>query len=123
MKREELISSPVYWTVEIQMELFRMLKEYMEKENLNQTELAEKLGFTKGYISQILNGNFDHRISKFVELAIAVGKVPRIVFDDLEEVLEKDKSKKSKVEKLIVTKAKNSSKLTKSKSRKLVKKV
>jgi hypothetical protein len=39
-----------------------------------------------------LNGDFDHRISKLVELALAVGKVPVIEFVDFDQVLIADKN-------------------------------
>ena len=90
MTREELLRSNEYWKLEIQMELFRIISEYMESNNLNRTQLADKLGVTKGYISQILNGDFDHRISKLVQLAMVIGKVPRIDFIDIEEIFKLD---------------------------------
>ncbi len=42
----------------------------MQKENLTRTKLAEKLHVTKGYVTQVLNGNFDHKLSKLIELAL-----------------------------------------------------
>ncbi|MEZ4776500.1 MAG: helix-turn-helix domain-containing protein [Bacteroidia bacterium] len=75
-KKEELKKYPEYWLEGIQNELFRQLHAYMEKEGLNQTQLATRLGVTKGYISQILNGNFNFTIKKLVELLLSIGKVP-----------------------------------------------
>ncbi|MDX2247175.1 MAG: helix-turn-helix transcriptional regulator [Bacteroidia bacterium] len=75
-KKEELIKYPDYWLEGIQNELFRQLHAYMESEGLNQTQLAARLGVSKGYISQILNGNFNFTIKKLVELLLAIGKVP-----------------------------------------------
>jgi transcriptional regulator with XRE-family HTH domain len=92
MTRKKLLSSPEYWILEIQMQLYKIINDFMENNNINRTQLADKLGVTKGYISQILNGDFDHRISKLVELALSVGKVPRIKFEDLEQVLIDDNS-------------------------------
>ncbi|MFC2131043.1 helix-turn-helix domain-containing protein [Bacteroidota bacterium] len=105
MKREELLKSKEYWMVKIQNDLFNLLNEYMISNNLSRKQLADKLGFTKGYISQILNGNFDHRISKFVELSLSVGKVPEISFDNIENILMDDElgqSDKPKNERMIV---------------------
>jgi transcriptional regulator with XRE-family HTH domain len=50
----------------------------MEREGINRTQLAEHLGVSKGYVSQLLNGNFDHKISKLVELALAIGLCPKL---------------------------------------------
>ena len=54
------------------------------------TQLAQHLGVSKGYVSQILNGDYDHRLSKFMELSLAFGYVPRIEFIPIEQVLEED---------------------------------
>lgn len=79
-----------YWIAEWQLKLFDELRKYQEKFNLNQTELGEKLGVSKGYISQILNGKFDHKISTLVHLALAIGKAPILSFQDLEMYIENE---------------------------------
>ena len=90
MTREELLKSKEYWIGEIQQDLFELIEKYLINNNLNRIQFAEKLNVTKGYVSQILNGEFDHRISKLVELAMSIGKVPRIKFIDIEEILKQD---------------------------------
>ena len=50
----------------------------MKETGKNRKELAEHLGVTKSYVTQLLNGDFDHRLSKFVELSLAFGYVPKI---------------------------------------------
>lgn len=87
MTREELIKSKEYWIVDIQTKLYEALESYRESKGLNRTQLAEDLGFSKGYISQILNGDFDHRISKLVELALKIGMVPELNFKIQPQVL------------------------------------
>jgi transcriptional regulator with XRE-family HTH domain len=89
--REELLSSKEYWIAKIQIDLFNQVKDYLEEKDINRTQLAEQLGVTKGYISQVLNSDFDHRISKFVELSLAIGKVPVIEFRDIDKIIEDDK--------------------------------
>ncbi|MBP7209956.1 MAG: helix-turn-helix transcriptional regulator [Paludibacteraceae bacterium] len=64
----------------------------MKENNMNRTELAKKLNVSKGYINQILNGDSDHRISKLVELSLAIGFVPKIVFEDIEKHIRKESS-------------------------------
>ena len=90
MTREELLKCNEYWIGEIQLNLFEMIEDYLKKNNLSRIQFAEQLGVTKGYVSQVLNGEFDHRLSKLVELAMAIGKVPRIDFIDIEEILKLD---------------------------------
>ena len=47
----------------------------MAETGRNKSQLAEYLGVSKGYVSQLLNGDYDHRMSKFFELALAFGMV------------------------------------------------
>lgn len=86
MTRSELLNSKEYWIAKIQMDLFAEVKKYLLEQNLSRTALAEKLGVSKAYISQILNGDFNHRISKLVELSLAIGKVPSLEFVDINTI-------------------------------------
>ena len=63
----------------------------MEKNDMNRSQLAQHLGVSKGYVSQLLNGDYDHKLSKFIELAIAFGYVPKIEFLPMEEVIPHDR--------------------------------
>jgi len=107
MKRKELIKNKGYHITKIQNELFRQLHDFMTKNNMNRTQLAEYLGFSKGYVSQVLNGNFDFKLSKLVELSLAMGMIPEIKFTPIDEFAKKTSSKKSD------TKLRNYSKRTK----------
>ena len=59
---------------------------------MNKTQLAEYLGCTKGYVTQLLNGDFDHKLSKFVELSLAINKIPEITFSDVDEYIISDQN-------------------------------
>lgn len=88
----ERMKNDTYWTTHIQLDVFREINDYLETNNLTRSQFAEQLGVTKGYISQILNGNFDHKISKLVQLLLAIGKVPDLKFVDLETAVDLAKS-------------------------------
>ena len=90
MTRAELLSSKEYWTTQIQLNLYNLIEDYRLKNNLNKSQLAEQLGVTKSYITQILNGNFDHKISKLIELSLEFNKVPILNFQDLQEYVIQD---------------------------------
>ena len=77
---EELISTSEYWTTRIQLDLFNHILNYMQENGMNRAQLAQKLGVTKGYVTQVLNGDFDHRLSKLVELSLAIGLIPKLEF-------------------------------------------
>ncbi len=93
--REKLLRSKEFWMVKIQNQLFSMLEKHLEKNKMTRTEFAEKLGVSKGYVSQIMNGDFNHRLSKLVELSLAVGQVPMITFKSLDKVILEDNVKRS----------------------------
>lgn len=93
MKRDELLKSEGYWIAKLQTELYRELVSFMEKTHKNGTQLANYLGCSKGYISQLLNGNFDHKLSKLVRLSLALGKAPILEYRDLSDyILENDET-------------------------------
>lgn len=69
--------SPAYWTQLIQLMLYENINDYLVANGMTKKEFAEKLGVSKGYVSQILNGDFDHKLSKLTELALACDLVPR----------------------------------------------
>lgn len=71
---------PAYWIQNIQYSLNALVNKYLHDNDLNRSDFANKLGVSKGYVSQILNGEFDHKLSKMVELALACGMVPKFEF-------------------------------------------
>lgn len=90
MNRKEILSSPEYWIAKTQMDLYNCAEQFMETNQLNRTQLAKHLEVSKGYVSQLLNGDYDHKLSKLVELALAFGYVPKIDFQPLAEILSED---------------------------------
>lgn len=77
-----LRKQPEFVLTQLQNELFRELTAYMERNSLSKKQLAEKLGVSPSYISQVLNGNFNFTILKLVELALAIDKVPVIRLEE-----------------------------------------
>jgi len=98
IKREELLQTEEYWFETLQNEIYRMVAEYLENEKMNQSQFAEKLGVSKGYISQIMNGNFNYTLKKLIELSLAVNKAPAIDFKDLKQFIQDDKQKRFEME-------------------------
>ena len=94
IKREELLKTEEYWFETLQNDIYRMVAEYIQKEGITQTKLAEQLGVSKGYISQIMNGNFNYTLKKMIELSLALNKVPAFQFKDCEQYIQEDKQKR-----------------------------
>ena len=91
-KRRDLYQSKEFWNEYLKNQLFNVVQSYMEDNDLNQNDLAHLLGHSKGYVSQVLNGDSDHRLSKLVSLSLAVGKAPYIYFRDMDKVLQDNDS-------------------------------
>lgn len=91
MDRKELLKSKEFWIVKIQNQLYEELEKYLNDENMSKTDFAKKMGFSKGYISQILNGDFDHKLSKLIEISLAMDKIPNLKFENINHCIKIDK--------------------------------
>jgi plasmid maintenance system antidote protein VapI len=96
--REELLKSPEYWFEGEQNEFFRQVSDYMSNENINKTELANRLKVSKGRISQILDGEFNFTLKTLIELSLKIGIIPKIEYAPIEEVIKIDAEKKAALE-------------------------
>lgn len=94
-KLKELLKSQNYWLTKIQNDLFRQLNEFMVQNTLKKTDIADKLGVSKGYVSQVMNGNFNFTLKKLIELSLLFDKVPDIKFISSEEYYNKYLNKRS----------------------------
>jgi len=95
--REELLKSPGYWFQNAQLELFTKVSEFIKKEGINRTELAKRLNVSKGYVTQILNGDFNFTLKKLIEISLSIGMIPKIDFVDLKQELQEDKIKRDTI--------------------------
>lgn len=80
LSKKGLFKTKEYWIEELQNEIYRQVTEYMSKHDLNQNELAEKWGVSKGYVSQILKGDCNFSLKKLVELSLAMEKAPIVQY-------------------------------------------
>lgn len=69
--------------VKMQSDLIHEVESFMVSQGMNRAQLAEYLGYSRGYITQLLSGSFDSKISKIVELSLAIGCMPEIHFTPL----------------------------------------
>lgn len=82
INKEELLKRPNYLLTKYQNEIYRQLLYFMKANNYSQTDVAQILGVSSAYISQILNGNFNFTLKKLIELGLLMGKVPVLNFID-----------------------------------------
>jgi transcriptional regulator with XRE-family HTH domain len=106
MKREDLIKSKEYLLSQLQLRILNLIGSYKDKRKLKDYELAEKLGVSKSYVSQLLNASFDHKLSKVVDLSLACDAVPLLFFVDKKDFISNDK-KDMKYEVFPVTRYQN----------------
>ena len=90
--REELLISREYWMVKMQSDLIKSVESFMAENGMNRAQLADYLGYSRGYITQLLSGSFDCKISKIVELSLAIGLIPELHFSLLAEATVEQKA-------------------------------
>lgn len=91
LSKKQLYKTQEYWVEEIQNEIYKQVRDYMHKHNMNQNELAEHWKVSKGYISQILKGNCNFSLKKLVELSLAMQKAPLIQYVNTDVIYEIDR--------------------------------
>ena len=82
--REEIVKSPDYLLQDAQLEIYAQVKEYMTVNHMNRTQFASKLNYSKGYISQILNGNLNCTLKKLIELSLAIERIPKVTYTPID---------------------------------------
>ena len=91
--REELITSSEYWIETIQNKVFSDVSEYIEKNDVSNKIIAERLGLSKGRVSQILSGeNLNFRIDTLVKLCLAIELVPDFRLVEIQDFIDREKS-------------------------------
>ncbi|MCB0517312.1 MAG: helix-turn-helix transcriptional regulator [Lewinellaceae bacterium] len=87
---QELLQTDTYWMTKIQNDLYNAVEDYLAENKMTRTQFADRLGVSKGYVTQLMSGEFNHRLSKLIELSLAIGKAPVLEFEDLQEVAVKE---------------------------------
>jgi len=62
-------------------EVTEAIWEAMEAAGITKTELANRMGATKGYVSQLLNGSRNMTLRTLSDICCALGKKPSITVD------------------------------------------
>lgn len=66
------------------MDVTESICEILENEKIERQSLANKMNKTKGYISQLLNGNRNMTLGTLAEIARVLGYVPKIKFEEMD---------------------------------------
>ena len=79
----------------MQESLTREIAAYMAKEDIGIVELTKRLQTSSRQTSRIMKGEANVTLATLAEVAIYIGKVPRIVFEDDKVTKRKKSNKKS----------------------------
>lgn len=93
MTREKLLRSSEYHIGALQCDLYCLVDNFKRERKLSTKQLAEELKLSLSKTREILSGDFNGSIESFINICFSINKVPVISFIDLDEYLEKDKSK------------------------------
>ena len=89
--KEELLKRPNYQLTVNFILILSQQVDYIQSNNLTQKDVAERLGVSSAYVSQVLNGNFNFTLKKLIEIGLMVGKIPAIEFVDFTEFWRREK--------------------------------
>ncbi len=84
---EEFSNTEEFWLKTIQHEISLQVSAYLKENKLTQTQFSTQLGVSKGYISQMMKGEFNFTLKKLIELSLAIGKAPVLRLEPLTGLL------------------------------------
>lgn len=83
--RKDVIQQPEYWLEKIKGELYNLIDEYKEQNNLSITELAKILNISETGLSMFLtNQEYDYTLKTYIHIVLKLGKIPKIEFKNVE---------------------------------------
>ena len=95
-KFQKTVRSKYYWSAKGQGKIYSMLRSQVSKRG-DAARLAEKIGTTPGYVSQILNGDseLNPTWNKIVDFCLALDKVPVLEIKNVDQYLFEENLKAS----------------------------
>jgi transcriptional regulator with XRE-family HTH domain len=60
-----------------------LVNKIVKEKKLKRKDIAHNAGLSNSYVSEILNGKKEPRLSSAIALMLAVGFVPQITFEDV----------------------------------------
>lgn len=85
MERQELLNSPEYWIVQMQIALQEVMREYMVDTINPYHKLKEKSGISIATIRDIYDGECKGTVEEYVKILVAIGKCPVISIEDIKD--------------------------------------
>jgi transcriptional regulator with XRE-family HTH domain len=66
------------------LQLNEDISKQLERRNINKSQLAEIVGTSRSYVTQLLNGKPNLRFETFFKLCFSIGLIPKTVFEPIE---------------------------------------
>lgn len=83
MKRKELLSSSTYWSTQFQIEIYRAVRDALEKWKKPTHLFITELGISSYKFGQIMNGDWIGTVEEFCRIMVKLKKAPKIIIENL----------------------------------------
>jgi hypothetical protein len=90
MTRKELVLCREYVLAEMQVKLHNLFEGYLDGIGLKRRDLAGNLNITDRQVNEIMDLDYDQKMSKMIELALSIKKVPIVFFVDAKDFVDAD---------------------------------
>lgn len=80
--------SDSHWLMLLITEIAEAVQAHRKGDYADDRSFELQTGVSKGYVTQLLNGDYDHRMSKFFDLSLSFGVIPVIDFIPVEQYIE-----------------------------------
>ena len=82
---KDLTKSPTYHLTKIRNQVSGLLQNYINKDPINGPKLCKDLGISNDELSKLINEGIGDSLSDLKKLLLAMGKVPVIMFLNIDE--------------------------------------
>lgn len=82
--QQEFAGDPEYLAEKLALEIVAQLSMEMERQGLTGKELAERIGTSPAFVSQVLNGKPNMTLLTLCKFAAALGMAPQVALPTLE---------------------------------------
>ncbi len=80
MLKEKLKNDPLYLLEKKKIDITEQIWKIMEEEGISKSELAKRMGVSRGYITRILGGNTNFTLESLIKISMALKTDLQITF-------------------------------------------
>jgi transcriptional regulator with XRE-family HTH domain len=83
--REDILARPTYWLTETQLDLARLVSDYLAREGMSVEELVVKSDTSFHHVNRLLRGDFNGSLENMTKVLTAMGVLLAPSFLSIEE--------------------------------------